>query len=204
MKVDLGRPGTIDVAGEELRVLSETVGETDARKLCRATRTAYRRLECVLAQRDPDPILDDAEAALAAVLVVRPALPGLDHARLELLLKAWEMAEQSLSPAARLALRACSRLVDTVVSAPDKASFTAAAPPVIKDLDDEAASLCAAYLRAITADLSAKVRRPDRKQHYLQRRLARVSTSYLTPALDKHGRAWVDKRLAAALESVAA
>lgn len=200
MKVDLGKAGVLDLTEDTVGLVAAATGKTDRRQLCATVRASFRHIAGVLAQAEPDPLLDDVDAALAAHLMESP-VPGVDPDRLRLLLTAWEDAEESLSLCARIAVRACARLVEEVMRAPDKAAFDAVAPSLVADMDDEAAGLCSAYIGAIA---DAPGRRSGRsRRHYLQRRLDRIRSTVVQPAERERGGAWVRRRLDAARGAVA-
>ncbi len=201
MKVDLPGSGTLDVAPPDVESLTRMIGPQDQRRLCAAVRGSYKRVASVLDRRAPDPLLDDVDAWLATLLL-REKAAGVDLALLEQLLGGWESAEASLSRAARLALRAAARLVQTVLAAPDKTAFDAAVPSLTGHLDDEAATLCSEYVRVVRDD-RAPARSSSQRRHYLSRRLDRVRELYVRPAVADKGRAWVVRRLTAAMASTA-
>ena len=140
--------------------------------------------------------------AWLATLLLREKAAGVDLALLEQLLEGWESAEASLSRAARLALRAAARLVQTVLAAPDKTAFDAAVPSLTGHLDDEAAALCSEYVRVVRDD-RAPARSSSQRRHYLSRRLDRIREQHVRPAVAHKGRAWVVRRLMAAVASTA-
>lgn len=200
MKVDLGKSGILDLKQDTVDLIATATGKTDRRHLCAMVRASFRHIAGVLAQAEPDPLLDDVDAALAAHLIGDP-VPGVEPDRLRLLLTAWEDAEESLSLCARIAVRACARLVEEVMRAPDKAAFDAVVPPLVADMDDEAAGLCSAYIGAIADTQGWRSERPRR--HYLQRRLARIRSTFVQSAEQERGAAWVKRRLDGARGAVA-
>ena len=201
MKVDLGKSGVIDIAGDVLRTLEDLTGREDARQLCGIVRASFRHINAVLAQKVANPELDEVDTLLMCHLIDKPEA-GLNADRLKLLLDAWEAAESSLSLSARRALQVCRQLVEAVLRSADKAAFDALSPGLVKGLDDEDAKLCAAYVLVLRDEKPAS-RRAAATQHYLQRRLARIRSTTVQPALDTRGRAWVDKRLTAAHAALA-
>lgn len=201
MKVDLGKAGALDLGQDTADLIFGSTGKTDRRQLCAMVRTSFRHLTGILAQAEPDPLLDDVDAALAAHLLDHP-MPGVDPDRLRFLLTAWEDAEESLSLSARIAFRACAQLVGEVMRAPNKAAFDLVAPGIVADLDDEAAGLCASYIGAISEEDKWRSRRQDTR-HYLQRRLGRIRATLVEPAVQERGNAWVRRRLEGAQRAAA-